>query len=43
VIVLRYQVSIQGYGTPVVDLAITVNLGTLDLDAQFQPTPSTGS
>jgi hypothetical protein len=43
VIVLRYQVSIQGYGLPVVDLTMTVNLGTLDLDASFQQTPSTGS
>jgi hypothetical protein len=43
VIVLRYQVSIQGYGLPVVDLTMTDNLGTLDLDASFQPTPSTGS
>ncbi len=43
VIVLRYQVTIQGYGQPVVDLTITVNPGTLDLDASFQPTPATGS
>ena len=43
VFVLRYQVTIQGYGMAVVDLALTVNLGTLDLDASFQPTPATGS
>lgn len=43
VIVLRYQVSIQGYGLPVIDLTMTINVGTLDLDASFVPTPSTGS
>ncbi len=42
VIVLHYGVSIQTVGQ-VVDLTITVNLGELDLDATFQPTPATGS
>jgi hypothetical protein len=43
VIVVRYQVDVQGYGQPVVDLTLTINLGTLDLDASFQPAPATGS
>ena len=43
VIVMRYQVTVQGYGQPVVDLTLTINLGTLDIDASFQPTPATGT
>jgi hypothetical protein len=42
IIVLRYQLSINGTGT-VLDLTTTMNLGTLDLDAQYAPQPVEGS
>jgi type II secretory pathway pseudopilin PulG len=42
IIVVRYELSIATVGT-VMDLTVTINLGTIDMDASYQPQPTEGS